>query len=61
MDDYLWVFPKKSKETEALSQNMMDYWISFARNNNPNSKELVHWPRYDMKNRRTIIFDTNIE
>ncbi|MHA1986302.1 MAG: carboxylesterase/lipase family protein [Promethearchaeota archaeon] len=40
------LFPVSNKETEELSAKMMDSWISFARNGNPNHKEVPKWPQY---------------
>ena len=34
------LFPVSNKETEELSAKMMSSWISFARNGNPNHKEI---------------------
>lgn len=60
-EDDLWTFPKKTTETEALSNNMMDYWVNFARNGNPNVNNALEWPSYDAESRKTIIFDKKIE
>jgi para-nitrobenzyl esterase len=32
---------------ERLSNNIMDYWVNFARGSDPNSKGLPAWPAYD--------------
>jgi para-nitrobenzyl esterase len=61
MDDYLWIFPKRTEETVSLSEKMMDFWISFAKTGNPNHGGVFNWPNYDIEKRKTIIFDTNIE
>lgn len=55
------IFPKKTAETEALSHAMMDTWISFARDGNPNNSSIPSLPSYDLENRATIIFDKKIE
>nr|XP_020010720.1 pyrethroid hydrolase Ces2e-like [Castor canadensis] len=34
-----------TEEEELLSRRMMKYWANFARNGNPNSEDLPHWPR----------------
>ncbi|XP_048211359.1 pyrethroid hydrolase Ces2e-like [Perognathus longimembris pacificus] len=39
--------PHFSEEEELLSRRMMKYWANFARNGNPNSKDLLHWPILD--------------
>ena len=61
MDDHLWIFPKRTKETVKLSEKMMDYWISFAKTGNPNNEEGTNWPQYDIEERKTLIFNTDIE
>ncbi|MHA1930983.1 MAG: carboxylesterase/lipase family protein [Promethearchaeota archaeon] len=60
-EDDLWTFPKKTVETETLSNKMMSYWVNFARKGNPNSKDASEWPSYDVEDRKTIIFDKEIE
>ncbi|XP_048211353.1 pyrethroid hydrolase Ces2e-like isoform X14 [Perognathus longimembris pacificus] len=39
--------PVFSVEESLLSQRMMKYWANFARNGNPNSEDLFHWPMFD--------------
>ncbi|KAM4833750.1 cocaine esterase-like [Thomomys bottae] len=36
-----------TEEEEQLSRTMMKYWANFARNGNPNSEDLLHWPMFD--------------
>ncbi|MBW1710260.1 MAG: carboxylesterase/lipase family protein [Deltaproteobacteria bacterium] len=55
------IFPKKNEETQAISDAMMDTWISFARSGNPNNANIPQFPQYDNKERATIIFDKKIE
>lgn len=52
--------PKKTEEMEILSSQIMDCWINFARSGNPNHKGIPNWPKYNKKNRSTLIFDKNI-
>ncbi len=59
--DHYFSFPKKTPETETLSNKMMDYWVSFARNGNPNYDNALKWPSYYIENRNTMIFDNKIE
>ncbi len=54
------LFPESNKETEELSGKMMDCWISFARNGNPNNKEVPKWAQY-RDNRATMIFGKDIK
>jgi len=60
-DERLHIFPKKNEITERLSNNMMDYWVSFARNGDPNCEGLSKWPSYRADKRSTMIFDTKSE
>jgi para-nitrobenzyl esterase len=53
--------PKKTEETESLSLNMVDSWVSFAKTGDPNHKDIPKWPSYDIKNRSTIVFDKEIK
>ncbi|XP_076771845.1 pyrethroid hydrolase Ces2a-like isoform X1 [Arvicanthis niloticus] len=54
-DDVLFVFGSYfwgmkfdlTEEEELLKQRMMKYWANFARNGNPNSEGLPHWPVLD--------------
>ncbi|XP_012868110.1 PREDICTED: acylcarnitine hydrolase-like [Dipodomys ordii] len=39
--------PGFSEAEELLSRRMMKYWANFARNGNPNSEDLLHWPMFD--------------
>ncbi len=54
------IFPKKTEETQALSEAMMDTWISFSRDGNPDNPSIPHCPQYDSEKRATIIFDKEI-
>lgn len=53
--------PKKTEETEKLSENMMNSWISFAKKGDPNHSNIPKWPQYDNQERNTIVFDKNIK
>ena len=44
--------------TKRLGATTSATWVAFARNGNPNSKEIPHWPAYDAATRATMIFDT---
>jgi len=39
----------------VLSNQMMDYWVNFARTGNPNGQNIVYWPAYKSKS------DINLE
>ena len=60
-EDYLFTFPKKIAETEALSDKMMNAWISFAKTGNPNHGGIPEWPSYNIQKRKTIVFDNKTE
>jgi para-nitrobenzyl esterase len=47
--------------TEDLCESMMDSWLSFARDGNPNHNRIPHWPTYEEKNRSTLIFGNEIK
>ncbi|XP_067574629.1 cocaine esterase-like isoform X1 [Pseudorca crassidens] len=38
-----------TEEEELLSRKMMKYWANFARNGNPNSEGLPHWPVFNQE------------
>ncbi|XP_055991994.1 cocaine esterase-like [Sorex fumeus] len=38
-----------TKEELLLSRMMMKYWANFARSGNPNSEDLLHWPKLDQE------------
>jgi len=50
-----------SPETQALSEKMMDAWIAFARDGNPNHENIPEWPAYDAENRATMVFGEHCE
>jgi len=56
-DKDLGFLPGKTKEIEALSNNMMDAWISFAWKGNPNHEGIPEWPQYNIDKRSTMMFD----
>ncbi len=45
---------------ENLAQNMMDYWVNFAKNGDPNGKWLPNWPHYEVKSDQNIEFGDKI-
>ncbi|MHA2008842.1 MAG: carboxylesterase/lipase family protein [Promethearchaeota archaeon] len=59
-DEAIGVYPRKTEETQQLSEKMMDAWISFAHTGNPNHNTIPEIPPYDKENRYTILFDKEI-
>lgn len=55
------IFPKRTEETEALSKTMMDTWIAFARNGNPNNPGIPELAAYNTEKRATVVFNTEIQ
>jgi para-nitrobenzyl esterase len=43
-------------EAKALSERMLDAWIAFARNADPNHPGLLRWPAYEAERRGTMVF-----
>lgn len=41
----------------ALADRMSDAWIAFARGGDPNTPRLPTWPRYEIGERATMVFD----
>lgn len=41
-----------------LAELMSSYWANFARNGDPNGKELPHWPAFNKKKGEVMIFDS---
>ncbi|HEC40370.1 MAG TPA: hypothetical protein ENI29_19170, partial [bacterium] len=54
------VYPRKTPETQELSEKMMDAWIAFAHTGNPNHENIPTLPAYDLQKRATIFFDREI-
>ena len=44
-------------EPQKIADLMSSAWIAFARTGNPNSEDLPAWPKYDLENRATMVFD----
>lgn len=44
-------------EALALSEKVMDAWLAFAHNGDPNHSGLPEWPVYDATRRATMVFD----
>ncbi|WML40043.1 carboxylesterase/lipase family protein [Neobacillus sp. OS1-2] len=51
-------FTGDSPERQLVANQMHQVWINFARTGDPNTENLPEWPRYDINNRSTMIFNT---
>ncbi|MFX1488072.1 MAG: carboxylesterase family protein, partial [Promethearchaeota archaeon] len=47
-------FIGKGPDIVSLSEKMMDTWIAFAHNGNPNHDGIPEWPSYDSETRATM-------
>jgi para-nitrobenzyl esterase len=46
-----------SPTRQRVADAMQPAWIAFARNGNPNTSGLSHWPAYDSTHRATMLFN----
>jgi para-nitrobenzyl esterase len=44
-------------EAQRVADMMSAYWISFARDGDPNAPDLPQWPAYDDKRKATMVFN----
>jgi para-nitrobenzyl esterase len=51
-------FTGEAPERLAISNQMHKAWIAFAHNGSPNTKELPDWPKYNLEDRPTMLFNT---
>jgi para-nitrobenzyl esterase len=61
---YIFHFLPGSKfkdEDRKLSDQMIGYWIRFARSGDPNGDGAVHWPAYDLSEEKHLILDKLIK
>jgi para-nitrobenzyl esterase len=42
----------------ALTEQLMDAWLAFAKTGDPNHPDMPSWPAYDTSDRSTMVFDT---
>lgn len=52
------LFGPAAREAQRVSNTMSAAWAAFARNGNPNGRELPHWPVYAPDRRAVMVFDT---
>ncbi|MFN7926154.1 MAG: carboxylesterase/lipase family protein [Bryobacteraceae bacterium] len=46
-----------SPDAPALADKVSSAWIAFARNGDPNTPKLPRWPKFESKNRPTMVFN----
>jgi len=46
---------ENSEEAQLLSEKMMDSWIAFAKNGNPNHDGIEEWSKYEKNSRKTMM------
>ena len=46
-----------SPEAPALADKVSSAWIAFARTGDPNTPKLPRWPKFEAKNRPTMVFN----
>jgi para-nitrobenzyl esterase len=51
-------FTGNAADRFKVSEVMHRAWIAFARNGDPNSETLSDWPKYELNNRATMLFNT---
>jgi para-nitrobenzyl esterase len=52
-------FTGDSPDRQQVADQMHQSWIAFACNGNPNHEGIQNWPEYDLKNRATMLFNTD--
>ena len=56
--DKAWIDQEQTlPQTQQLANEMNTAWANFARTGDPNGGTTPRWPKYDAKNRATMIFD----
>jgi para-nitrobenzyl esterase len=50
-------FAGRGPAVDALSETMMDAWLSFAKTSDPSSRRVGDWVPYDTERRATMVFD----
>ena len=53
---FIAAFAGGGPEAEALSGQMQDAWLAFARAGNPSHESVGHWPSWDVTRRATMVF-----
>jgi para-nitrobenzyl esterase len=45
---------------KLMSRRLAETWIAFAKTGNPNNAHVPDWPAFDLKDRKTMVFDTEM-
>jgi para-nitrobenzyl esterase len=53
--------PAADDTDRALSRQMMQYWLNFAKTGDPNGGPLKKWPRYDPASDEAMVFGDQVE
>jgi len=48
----------EGKELQPLADKMSAAWVAFARNGNPNHKGLPNWPKFNLDQKPTMVFNS---
>ena len=48
-----------SSDARRMCEAMASALLAFARNGNPNTSQIPHWPRFDASSRATMVFDAD--
>jgi para-nitrobenzyl esterase len=48
-------------EAQKVADTMSEYWLSFARDGDPNGPDLPNWPAYDNTRKATMVFNVTSE
>ena len=49
------------KDRYALQDKMSGAWAAFARSGNPNHKGFLNWPKFDLADRDTMVFNNQCQ
>jgi para-nitrobenzyl esterase len=55
------LFFGKGSDADTLSAKVMDSWIAFASNGNPNHEKIPKWATYDIQHRATMVLGKEIK
>jgi para-nitrobenzyl esterase len=47
----------KAEDAQKVADSMSSYWLSFAKDGDPNGAGLPEWPAYDDQRKATMVFN----